>query len=526
MRPYFCQLYSPRRLCSTIFRTPSLNNLSNVDITSLPLTVPTSFAQSPPLKDFIEDGQTKITTLNSGLKIASQDKFGAQCAMGVIVNAGPRYEVNRLSGISHYLEKLGFHSSNSFVNRNAVQAALEECNAIFDCQIARDFIIYAVSGLRSNMERLMHALADTVLRARITEEEVQMAERSIRFELQALQRAPPVEPLINELLHSTAFRGNNTLGLPRYCPEYNLGKITRDHIINFVVSHYKPERMVVAGVGVQHDAFVDAAEKAFSPCVHELAKDPAAKDSPEPDASVAQYTGGYLKVERDLSQYHAPMPEFAHAAIGFQSVGYRDPQFVPACLLHSLLGGGGSFSAGGPGKGMYTRLYVNVLNEFHWINSAQAENHSYADTGLFSVIGSSDPLHLDRLVRVLVDELRRTAESPLPIEEVDRAKAQLKSMLLMNLETRAVTFEDIARQVLTTGCRHQPKYWADKIDEVTASDVQDLLHRLLTQSPPTIVGFGRVERLPSREEIFHALTQPMHTSSLGQRFPSLFKRFV
>jgi processing peptidase subunit alpha len=29
-----------------------------------------------------------------------------------------------------------------------------------------------------------------------------------------------------------------------------------------------------------------------------------------------------------------------------------------------MMGGGGSFSAGGPGKGMYTRLYLNVLNRY------------------------------------------------------------------------------------------------------------------------------------------------------------------
>jgi processing peptidase subunit alpha len=36
--------------------------------------------------------------------------------------------------------------------------------------------------------------------------------------------------------------------------------------------------------------------------------------------------------------------------------------FVAACVLSQLLGGGGSFSAGGPGKGLYSRFYTNVLN--------------------------------------------------------------------------------------------------------------------------------------------------------------------
>lgn len=36
-------------------------------------------------------------------------------------------------------------------------------------------------------------------------------------------------------------------------------------------------------------------------------------------------------------------------------------------------------------------------------------------------------------------------------------------MLLMNLESRPVVFEDIARQVLATGHRKRPQYFIDEI---------------------------------------------------------------
>ena len=48
-------------------------------------------------------------------------------------------------------------------------------------------------------------------------------------------------------------------------------------------------------------------------------------------------------------------------------------------------------------------------------------------------------------------------------EELNRAKTQLQSMLMMNLEQRPVVFEDIGRQVLATGHRHQPEYYYEKI---------------------------------------------------------------
>lgn len=48
--------------------------------------------------------------------------------------------------------------------------------------------------------------------------------------------------------------------------------------------------------------------------------------------------------------------------IGLEGCSHQDNDFIAMCVLNMMMGGGGSFSAGGPGKGMYTRLYTNVLN--------------------------------------------------------------------------------------------------------------------------------------------------------------------
>jgi hypothetical protein len=53
------------------------------------------------------------------------------------------------------------------------------------------------------------------------------------------------------------------------------------------------------------------------------------------------------------------MPELGHVVLGLESVGHQHPDFIAFCVLNMLMGGGGSFSAGGPGKGMYTRYRTN-----------------------------------------------------------------------------------------------------------------------------------------------------------------------
>lgn len=49
--------------------------------------------------------------------------------------------------------------------------------------------------------------------------------------------------------------------------------------------------------------------------------------------------------------------------------------------------------------------------------------------------------------------------------ELERAKTQLKSMLMMNLESRPVIFEDVGRQVLATGKRKLPHELCHLISE-------------------------------------------------------------
>ena len=47
----------------------------------------------------------------------------------------------------------------------------------------------------------------------------------------------------------------------------------------------------------------------------------------------------------------------------------------------------------------------------------------------------------------------------------------MQSMLLMNLESRPVVFEDLARQVLSNGERKQPEYYIERIEAVKAQDL-------------------------------------------------------
>lgn len=49
-----------------------------------------------------------MTTLENGLRVATENKFGQFSTIGVVIDSGSRYEVNFPSGVNHFLEKLAF----------------------------------------------------------------------------------------------------------------------------------------------------------------------------------------------------------------------------------------------------------------------------------------------------------------------------------------------------------------------------------------------------------------------------------
>lgn len=93
--------------------------------------------------------------------------------------------------------------------------------------------------MSQNSEALVNILSETVLRPKITDAEVETAGRAIGFELASLEMSPPVDPLLTELLHSSAYHADNTLGLPRYCPKENIPRIDRRAIMQFMASYYR-----------------------------------------------------------------------------------------------------------------------------------------------------------------------------------------------------------------------------------------------------------------------------------------------
>ncbi|KAF9925022.1 Mitochondrial-processing peptidase subunit alpha [Linnemannia zychae] len=477
---------------------------------------------------------SRVTKLPNGVRVATEDSQGHFAALGVYVDAGSRYEDDSTRGVSHILDRLAFKSTKNRT-AEAMMADLEAAGGNVMCSSSRESIMYQSALLPQDLPKMLAIMADTIRNPAVTEDELEEQRVSAGHEIEEYWSKP--EMILPELLHTVAYK-DNTLGNPLLCPLESLATMTTDNIKKYINTWYRPERIVVSAVGADHDKVVDLTHKYFGDMKASTESESGSVEASgsaqenkggifkslfgksesttasgvlKPDFNtlsrqVAKYTGGTLLIE-DESQ------PFTHLFVGFEGLSIHDDDIYALATLQLLMGGGSSFSAGGPGKGMYSRLFVNVLNHYNWIESCMSFNHCYSDSGLFGISGSCYPGYETMLLEVIVRELElttRTGKGGIAQGELDRAKNQLRSSVLMNLESKMVQLEDLGRQVQVHGAKVPVEELCAKIEKVTRQDMVRVARRVfggqvaaLTggTGDVTIVGQGLTKNLQGAEKV-------------------------
>jgi len=368
------------------------------------------------------------------------------------------------------MELLAFQSTKTHPSAAQIVARMDTLGGSTFASSSREQLMYCVDILRPSVQEATEILASTILTPLITEQEVTELKQVMAYQMQDM--IPEMK--LGEGLHVAAYKGSQ-LGRTHFCPPDKIANLNADMVREFRSSHFAATDMVLAGAGIEHDRLVDLGHKYFSSL-------PSNKGSSHSIKST--YVGGEYRLESPT------IDGFTRVALACEVGGWHSDDLVPTCVLQILLGGGSSFSAGGPGKGMYSRLYREVLNRFYWAESAEAFTSFHSETGLLGISGSAKPEKSRDLTRVIAEHFAKLTVDYVTDEELDRARNMLKCNVLTQLESRLVLFEDIGRQILTYGHREDTATMCAKIDAVTKEQIMDLAKRAFFSKPPTLAAVG------------------------------------
>jgi len=419
---------------------------------------------------------TEVTTLENGLRIASEGGHGETATVGVWIDAGSRYETSKNNGAAHFLEHMAFKGTSKRT-QEALEVEIENIGGHLNAYTSREMTVYYAQCFKQDVPQAVDILSDILQNSLLDPAAIERERSVILREMEEVEKSQ--EEVVFDRLHETAYQG---CGLARTIlgPKENIQSLSQDDLSAYIKTHYTAPRMVVAGAGaVDHSQLVGLADNAFGNLPTQPSDGLVVPNDP------VTYVGSDVRVRMD------DMP-LAHIALAVESGSWMSEHAFPLMVMQQLIGTWDR--TGGAGANQASKLTQTVA-EHELAHSVASFNTCYKDTGLFGVYAVCEPHKVQDLMWYTLESMVRLCHD-VTDEEVQRAKGQLKANLMMSLDGSANTCEDIGRQMLTYGRRLTPAEIFVRIDNVDLNSVKAAANQYINDQDPVASAIGPVHEMP------------------------------
>ncbi|XP_010723172.1 mitochondrial-processing peptidase subunit beta isoform X1 [Meleagris gallopavo] len=425
--------------------------------------------------------ETRVSPLENGLQVASEDSGLSTCTVGLWIDAGSRYENEKNNGTAHFLEHMAFKGTKKRSQLD-LELEIENMGAHLNAYTSREQTVYYAKAFSKDLPRAVEILADIIQNSTLGEAEIERERGVILREMQEVETN--LQEVVFDYLHATAYQ-KTALGRTILGPTENIKSINRNDLVEYITTHYKGPRIVLAAAGgVCHEELLDLAKCHFGNL-------PSAPEGGLPPLPPCSFTGSEIRIRDDK------MP-LAHIAIAVEAAGWSDPDTIPLMVANTLIGNWDR-SFGGGVQNLSSKL-AQIACHGNLCHSFQSFNTCYTDTGLWGLYMVCEPSTVQDMVHFVQREWIRLCTS-VTENEVARARNLLKTNMLLQLDGSTPICEDIGRQMLCYKRRIPIPELEARIEAIDAQTIREVCTKYIYNKHPAVAALGPIEQLPEYNKI-------------------------
>ena len=415
-------------------------------------------------------------TLANGLRIIHLPSAQPVVYCGYAVGAGTRdEELGREEGMAHFCEHITFKGTE---RRSSMQILghLESVGGDLNAFTNKEETVYHAAVLKENIDRAVDLLTDIVFHSTYPQAEIDKEVEVIVDEIESYNDSPA--ELVYDLFENAVFSGHplghNILGTAE-----KLRRYTTADALRFTRRYYRPENSVFFAYGdVDFQKLVRLLERANA--ADAAAESVAVVSLPPQQSAISDNSccgGGKDTAAALLPPYVAQHIEhhmdthLAHVMLGTRAYDVHDERRIALYLLNNILGG----------PGMTARLNVSLRERNALVYTVESMAQSYSDTGLWAVYFGCDPKNVKRCLRLIRCELDKVMQRPLSDAQLRAAKRQIRGQIGIACDSRESFALDFAKSYLHYGWRKDVTALCERIDALTAADLQRVAQDLFAE---------------------------------------------
>jgi predicted Zn-dependent peptidase len=390
--------------------------------------------------------EVRVTRLPNGIAVLTEHMPGLRSiTAGIWVRRGSRHESADLNGICHFIEHAVFKGTQ---RRTAHDIAIESdrLGGHLDAYTTHEMTGFAIKVADTGLNQAVDLLTDIISQPRFDQEDLERERMVILEEMKMVEDTP--DELLGEVFNAAYFP-NHPLGRPIEGTKETV--LTFDHrtIFDFHLREFSQGNLVVAAAGnINHEQLVDLVGRAFAAA---------------PGSNGTPFVDGCPKAAAPILVEQKAELEQAHLIIAAPWPSSRDETRYAASLLASVIGGGTS-----------SRLWQRIREERGLAYSVGAGGSAFSDVGVFTIYAGTSPEHMDEVIDLSMNELRRVVAESVDPAELTLAKDQAISSILLGLESSSARASALARQEIIHGRRITPDEIIRRIQSVTPEQTQEV----------------------------------------------------
>ena len=411
--------------------------------------------------------------LPNGLTIITEEmQHIRSVSIGIWVKTGSRDEDLQWNGISHFIEHMVFKGTK---HRTAEDIArqVDSIGGNMDAFTAKECICFNVKVLDEHLPVAMDILGDLVLNPVFDVQDISR-ERGVILEEIKMDEDNP-DYLVHEIFTQNFWK-DHPLGKPILGTKETVKRFDRDPVMDFYGQRFAPGNLIICAAGnLKHAQFVEVVAKHFQ----HIKPMKNGFHSPQP------------KIVPRIILRNKKALEQVQICVGVPSHPIAHQRRHASYILNTLLGGG-----------MSSRLFQNIRERQGLAYAIYSDLSPYRDTGCLSVYAGTSRESAVKVVQCVVSEFRKLKSEPVSAEELRRSKYQLKGSLMLSLESSTARMSNLARQDMYFDRSYGLDELIEKIEAVTAPDLQELANEFFHTESIAVTILGNLHDVKlTREQL-------------------------
>ena len=387
-------------------------------------------------------------SLPCGLRVVCAPGQTDVVYIGIAVDAGTRHELPRESGMAHFTEHMSFKGTQRRSARQVI-SCLEGVGGELNAFTGKEETVYYCTCLGQHMPKAIDLLLDIALCSTYPQEEMNREAEVVIDEIESYLDQPS-EMIFDEfesLLFPDHPLGRNILGDAETLRTFRSADMQR-----FTRRLYHPERMVLYVLGnmkpekvlreVEKNALWRKGQRTM-------------EERPTPYGGKANAPLCVSDITREKGTHQA------HVVVGAQAFGGNDPRYLHLNFLSNMLGG----------PAMSSRLNLALRERNGLVYTVESNCTAYTDTGLWTVYYGCDAQDRKRCRRLVLRELARLTDGPMPQRTLDAARRQLKGQIGISYDNFENVAIGMAKRFLHYGETLSKEELFERLDDITPEDL-------------------------------------------------------